>query len=147
MTERPAAPHPVPQVNASMMRRGWILALVAFLLVWMPLTFSGELHATLPSIAMRGSAAVLELLVHGAMTALAVAAGLALVKRDPHGPMFAVIALAGSCAVIVQSMFWSVLPRQTMPGDRTLLAILSIVHAAAWIVYLRRSRRVRAIYG
>jgi hypothetical protein len=124
-----------------------ILVLAAFLLVWMPLTFSGELTATLPSIAIRGWAAVLELLVHGAMTAFFVAAGLALVRRDPHGPTFAVIALAGSSAVIVQSMFWSVLPRQTMPGDRTLIAVASIVHAAAWIAYLRRSRRVRAIYG
>jgi hypothetical protein len=129
------------------MLRGWLLLLVAFLLVWMPLTFSGELNATLPSIAMRGSAAVLELLVHAATTALAVAAGLALVRRDPHGPMFAVIALAGSCAAVVQSMFWSVLPRQTMPGDRTIVALASIVHAAVWIAYLRRSRRVRAIYG
>jgi hypothetical protein len=125
----------------------WLLVLVAFLLAWMPWTFSAELSATLPSIAMRGWAAVMELLVHGAVTAFAVSAGMSLVRRDPHGPAFAVIALAGSCAVTVQSMFWSVLPRQTIPGDRTLIVVASIVHAAAWIAYLRRSRRVRAIYG
>jgi hypothetical protein len=60
--------------------------------------------------------------------------------------MFGIVALAGSAGVSVQSLYWSVLPRQTLPDDRIILAGAAIVHAAAWIAYLRRSRRVRALY-
>jgi hypothetical protein len=121
--------------------------LIAVLLVWMPLTFAGEIAATLPSLWMRGPATVLELILHGLVAALAVAAGLALARRDPHGPAFAEIALAASSTLVLQSVFWSALPSQTMPGDRPLLAAVALAHAAGWIAYLRRSRRVRAIYG
>jgi hypothetical protein len=61
-------------------------------------------------------------------------------------PAFAAVALVSSAGAAVQSLYWSVLPRDTPPGTRTALAAAAIAHAAAWMTYLRKSRRVRAAY-
>jgi hypothetical protein len=43
----------------------------------------------------------------------------------------------------VQSLYVSALPSNVFPGDRLPLASVIVLHSAAWIVYLRRSKRVR----
>jgi hypothetical protein len=111
------------------------------------MTVAGEVTATLGSIGMRGSAAVLELSVHAAIAAVAAAAGWGLWIGNPRSPDVAVFAIGASAAASIQTLYWSVLPSSTMPGDRLPLAVAAIAHAAGWIVYLRRSRRVRALYG
>ena len=116
-----------------------------FLLVWEPLRVAQELAASLGSIGMRGPLAVVELLAHAAVAALGAAAGLALLDLRPHAPALARVAITASAAVSVQSLYWSVLPGQTMPGDRKVLAALAVAHAASWMIYLWKSRRVRAI--
>lgn len=127
------------------MSRVWIVLLSAILAVWYPLGFAAELARTLPSIGMRGPAAVVELLAHGAVTALCVAAGWSLWNRRPHGPALARVALVGTALTVVQTLYWSVLPHQTMPGDELPLAALAVAHSAAWLVYLHRSSNVRLI--
>jgi hypothetical protein len=112
------------------------------LLVWRPLDFAIELMSTLPSLGMRGAPGAIELLFHGAVAALAVAAVRALSSGMPAGLFLARAALVASAAATVQSFYWSVLPHQTMPGDKLPLAILSVVVAAAWLVYLRRFREI-----
>jgi len=127
------------------MPRGWLLLLCVMLLLWRPLDFATELAAALPSLGMRGAVGAIELLAHGGVAALSVAAVRALGAAVPAGPRLATAALIASAVATVQSLYWSVLPHQTMPGDRLPLAILAVAHAAAWLVYLNRSRRVREI--
>jgi hypothetical protein len=123
----------------------WIALLAGILGVWVPLNFSAELAMTLPSIGMRGGLAVIELTAHGAAAALSAAAGYALWLRRPHGPMLARAALVINALVAVQRHYWSILPSQTMPGDELWLSIAAVLHSAVWLVFLRRSARVREI--
>jgi hypothetical protein len=125
------------------MPRGFLLILCVVLVGWWPIGFAVEVAETLPTIGMRGAAGVVELLFHGAVAALAVAAVRTVWTAMPAGPILAAAALVASAAASVQSLYWSVLPHQTKPGDELPLAILSVLHAAAWLVYLSRSRRVR----
>ncbi len=119
------------------MPRGWLLLLSVILLVWQPRNFAIELTTTLPSLGTRGAVAIVELLTHGAVAALCVAGGWSLWMARPHGPTLAALALIASAAVGVQSLYWSVLPSQTMPGDHLPMAILIVAHAVAWLAYLR----------
>ncbi len=124
---------------------GWVGVLCFVLLAWRPLSFAFQLPATLPSMGMRGAAGVVELLFHGGVAALSVAAARALWGALPIGPPLAAAALIASAAAAIQSLYWSVLPHQTMPGDELPLAIGAAVHAAAWLTYLARSRRIDAM--
>jgi hypothetical protein len=126
------------------MPRVWLLLLCATLLVWRPLGFATEFLSTLPSLGQRGAAGVVEILVHGAVAALAVAAVRALSNAMPSGLLLARVALVASAAATVQSFYWSVLPHQTMPGDKMPLAILGGVVAGGWLVYLRRDHDVQS---
>ena len=49
------------------------------------------------------------------------------------------VALISSALTTIQTHYWSVLPHQTMPGDRLPLAATGVVVAALWLVYLRKS--------
>ena len=119
--------------------------LCVILFVWAPWRFSLELGETLPSLGMRGPLAILELAAHGAVTALSVAAGWSLWNSRPHGPMLARVAVPGLAIVAVQSLYWTVLPRQTSPGTELPLAAFATAHAALWLLYLHRSARIRAM--
>lgn len=120
--------------------------LLCFILfVWAPWSFSMELGVSLPSLGMRGPLAIVELAAHFAATALAVAAGWSLWLRRPHGPMLARVAVIALALIWIQSLYWTVLPRQTSPGSELPLAALSIAHAAVWLAYLHRSARIRAM--
>jgi hypothetical protein len=88
----------------------------------------------------------LELVAHGVLTAFAVAAGWGLWVGNPAAPALAQIAIACVAAESVQSLYWTRLPHDVMPGDRLPLAVTAIAHATGWIVYLRKSRRVRSLF-
>ena len=87
--------------------------------------------------------AVLELGAHGIVAALSFAAGWALWQSSPAGPRLAAAALVACAVAGVQSLYLSVLPSNVFPGDRLPLASVIVLHSCAWIVYLRRSKRVR----
>jgi hypothetical protein len=127
------------------MPRGWLALLWLFLIGWEPMKLARELTTSLDSLGMRGPAAVIELLAHAAVAALAMAAGWALSNGTPHGPRLARLAVPLSAVSAVQSLYWSTLPSQTMPGDKGPLAALAIANALLWTAYLWMSRRVRAI--
>ena len=128
------------------MPRGWLLVLSAFLLAWEPLRIAADVEGAIGTLGMRGPWAVVELLAHAATAAACVAAGWALWSGNPAGPRLAVYSLAASAGVAVQSLYWSALPHETVPGERLPFAILAVANAACWVIYLKRSRRVRAIY-
>ena len=121
----------------------YLLCFILF--VWAPWSFSMELGVSLPSLGMRGPLAILELAAHFAATALAVSAGWSLWLRRPHGPMLARVAVIGLAVVAVQSLYWTVLPRQTPPGSELPLAAFAAAHAAIWLAYLHRSARIRGM--
>jgi hypothetical protein len=116
-----------------------VLCIALFL--WRPLDFAFELLHTLPSLGMRGARGVIELLFHGIVAAIAMAAIRALLAEVAAARLLAMVAVIASAVASVQSLYWSVLPRQTMPGDERWLAIFAIVHAAFWLAYLKTSRR------
>jgi hypothetical protein len=124
---------------------GWLLLLCGYLGLWQPLTLAGEVSATLGTLEMRGPAGVAELSAHAAVSVFAVAAGWGLWVGNPKAPVFAEIGLIACALTSVQSLYWTRLPLNTMPGDRLPLAIVAIAHAAGWITYVRRSRRVRSL--
>ena len=101
----------------------------------------GFIHASVNRNA--GRPAAIELGAHGVVAALSFAAGWALWQASPAGPMLATIAIAAGAAAGVQSLYWSVLPNNVFPSDRLPLSILIVTTACAWVVYLRRSKRVR----
>ena len=125
--------------------RVWIMLLCAMLLLWRPLDFVFELLQSLPSMGMRGVPGALELLAHGAVAAVAVAAAQALWNERPPGPLLAAVALVGSAAATVQTLYWTALPHQTVPGTERVIAALAIGHAAIWLVYLGTSKTIRGI--
>jgi Protein of unknown function (DUF2569) len=127
------------------MPRGWLVLLCAVLLVWQPVSFAVEASSALPSLGVRGAAGLIELTVHGLVAALSFAAGWALWQASPAGPPIATVAVAAGGLAGVQSLYWSVLPSNVFPSDRLPLAAFSVVHTCAWLVYLRRSKRVRAL--
>ena len=121
------------------MSRGWLLLLCATLLLWRPLDFAFELPSTLSSLGHRGIVAVVELLFHGVVGAVAVAAARALWDTMPAAVLLTRVALSLSAIATCQSLYWSVLPHQTVPSDRLPLAAFATCVAIGWLVYLRRA--------
>jgi hypothetical protein len=126
---------------------GWLLVLSVFLFVWEPLRFADDLTGSLGTLAMRGTPGVVELAAHAATAIVAASAAWGLWVRNPNAPILASIAVAASSMVTIQSLYWTYLPGNAVPGEQLPLSILAIAHAAGWIAYLRKSRRVRIVYG
>lgn len=110
---------------------------------WYPLNYAAELLRTLPTLGMRGPLAATELAAHGIVAAVCLAAGRALWIGHPHGPALARIALVLVAIAAVQSLYWSILPSGTMPGDELPLAVVAIAHSTVWLAFLGRSERVK----
>jgi hypothetical protein len=121
----------------------WLMLLCAYLLAWVPLNFAALATRSLSSMQSRGIAGALELAAHAASAAACAAAGWMLWVRNAAGIPFALAALALQVVVTIQALWISALPRDVPPGLALPLAIASIVHASAWMVYLNRSRRLR----
>ncbi len=126
--------------------RGWLLLLAAWLFLWEPMRLAGELAASVGTIGMRGTGGVVELAAHAVVAALAATAAWGVWIRHPRAPAVASLALAASAAVAVQSVYWSYLPGDVAPGQQLPRAAAAIAHAAGWMTYLLRSRRVRAAF-
>lgn len=127
------------------MRRGWLLVLGVFLMAWEPMRVAAEFQGSLGTLGMRGWWAAAELVAHAAIAAFCVASGWALWNGNPAGAEFASYGVAASAAATIQSLYASALPHQTVPGEQLPVAILAVVNAVAWILWLKRLRRVQAI--
>jgi hypothetical protein len=128
-----------------MIGRVWLLLLCGVLMLWQPLNFAAEASASITTLGMRGVFGAVELVVHGAVAALSVAAGWALWQSNPGGPKLARVAVIAIAVVGVQSLYKTALPSNVFPADRLPLAILTVAHSAAWLVYLWRSARIHAL--
>lgn len=116
--------------------------LVAILLiVWEPLNFATELLSVLSTISYRGWVAVVELVLHGMSAAISAMGGLALLNESADARRLATIALVVSFLRIVQSLYWSVLPNSTVPGEAPYRVVFAAVMTLAAIAVVRRSGR------
>ena len=127
------------------MTRAWLVLLACVLVLWQPASFAIVASATVPSLAIRGWMAAVELLFAGAIAAICVAAAWALVMRQPHGIPLAKLALALSAIRSVQSLYWTTLPSNVVPGTEEEYAGMIVALTAGWLIYLSRSRGVKAL--
>jgi hypothetical protein len=122
-----------------MTRRVWALLLCVYLLAWVPFTFASEFLVTVPSLEMRGMPAAVELLVHGLVAMLCATAGWMIWVRSPAAQSAATGAVLVSGLASLQSIFWTVLPRNLAPGDELPLSAAVGIHMLFWLVLIRRS--------
>ena len=115
--------------------------LSSYLLIWAPGTFAMEVLATLPSIGMRGPPGWLELTVHGAVAVFCAVAGRMLRLGSPSAPAAAAVAVGIRAVVSLQSLFWTVLPRDLAPGMQLPMALLTCGSAVFWLIVIRRISR------
>ena len=109
--------------------------------MWEPLNFAVRALSVLPTIAYRGWLSALELVVHGAVAALAAAAGLALMNRTHAAHRLATVAVLASCARTVQSMSFSTLPNETVPGQEPYVVIAALTFTILALAIIRMSAR------
>lgn len=127
-----------------MSRTGQLL-LAGVLVLWHPLGFAATAGRSLQSLGFRGVGAAIELAIAGLVAAVSLAAASALWSRAPHGASLARLALVLAAARSVQSLYWTYLPSDVVPGTERLLAVIIVTHAALWLVYVSRSSRTDAV--
>ena len=116
--------------------------LAVALLLWEPMNFAVKALAVLPTIAYRGWAAAVELAVFAAVAALAAAAGLGLLNGTPASLRLATVAVLASCARTIQSVFYTTLPSETVPGHEPYVIIAALTFAIFALMIIRRSARL-----
>jgi hypothetical protein len=124
-----------------------LLILRIYLFALIPANFALELMKSLASIGARGAPAVVELGLHGIAAALAAAAGWMIYTRNPAAPSVAMAAVVLNAITTLQTIFWSVLPRDIAPGSALPLAALTLANALFWVLYLRRSSYVKRAFS
>jgi len=115
--------------------------LSSYLLIWVPGTFALELLSTLPTIGMRGPRAWLELAVHAAVAMFCAVAGRMLRIGNASAPAAAALAVGLRALVSLQSLFWTMLPRDVAPGTQLPLTLLTCANGVFWLLVIRRIRR------
>jgi hypothetical protein len=110
--------------------------------LWEPLNFASAAAATGRSLEFHGAIAVVELAASGVVSVLSVAASWSLLNRAPHGIPLARVALIATTLRELLALYWTRLPSNTVPGTRGVYSLMMGVHAAAWLVYLRRRGRL-----
>jgi hypothetical protein len=117
------------------------LLVAAYLVAWVPLKFAAELLSTIPSLQMRGTKAIVELALHGVVAAFSVAASRTLTGGSPAAPATASLAVLASGLVAIQSLYWTVLPRDVAPGSRLPLTVFWIAVTLVLLVLVRVGRK------
>jgi hypothetical protein len=126
---------------------GWLLILCRLLIVGHPLSLAVTASGAIGSIAVRGAPVAIILIVRLLVVAVGVAAGLALQNLRPAAVKLAQAALLLSAATDVFVYVTPYFPNNRVPGDTPLYVLASLAYHACWLMYLQRSRRVRATFG
>jgi len=124
---------------------GWLLLLCALLLVWQPISFALVASIALSRIAARGAPVAIILIARVVTVGFGIAAGLALLGRRPGAVALTKLSLAVTAALDVFVYLTPYFPTNLPPGDAPFYAAAAAAYAAAWILYLTRSKRARAI--
>ena len=105
------------------------------------MNFANEALTVLPSITFRGVTPALELLVHGVVAALAAAGGLALWNGAPSAARLGSAAMIAAVMRTIQSVYFSTLPHNVMPGDESSIAFGALAIGAIALIAIRWSER------
>ncbi len=105
------------------------------------MNFAGEALTVLPTIIYRGLIPAIELATHGSIAALAAAGGLALWNGSPSAARVADRAILAVVARTIQSLYWSTLPHNVIPGDESSVAAATVVIAAIALMVVRWSEQ------
>jgi hypothetical protein len=126
---------------------GWLLLLCLLLMVWQPVSVGLTASGVLASIALGGFPLVLVLMLRLLVTAFGVAAGLALFSFRAGAVTLARVALLASAATDLFVYLTPYFPANRAPGETPIFVTASLTYHAGWILYLSRSRRVRATFA
>ena len=122
------------------MRRIAAQLLSSYLLIWAPGMFAVELLTALPSIGMRGPRAWIELGIHGLVAVVCAVAGRMIRMGAPSAQPMAVLGIVARAATSIQSLFWSVLPRDVAPGTPGPFTALACANAIVWLAVVYWTR-------
>ncbi len=125
---------------------GWLFILCLFLTVWNPAIVALRLATSVANLSAQTTLSLVLLAVRLVVTSVGVAAGFSLWLRRPWAVQLAKTALILVALEAVIRLSTRMGLSETPPGTRLPLAVFMIVHSAAWYLYLRTSRRVRATY-
>ena len=127
--------------------RGWLLGLCFLFIVYQPFSLALDASAALDALPIRGLPLGLVLGARLIVAAVGVAAGLALLGRRPAAVALAKASLALSAAMDLFVYATPYSPSNRTPGTTPYFMTASLLFYGSWLVYLFRSRRVRATFG
>ena len=114
-------------------------SLIAIVLMLEPLRFAFEALGVIPTVPYRGTVAALELLAHGAVAAIAAAGAMALTNGAANARRVATLAVILAVCRVLQSLYFSVLPQNTAPGEHIYTAVVALVVGLLMVIAIRRS--------
>ena len=126
---------------------GWLLLLCRLLLLFHPLSLAVTAGGALGALSSRGTAVALILILRLVVVGFGMAAGRALQAVQAGAVTLAKAALLASAATDVFVYTTVFFPNNRPPGDTPLYVAATLAYHGAWLVYLMRSRRVRATYA
>jgi hypothetical protein len=127
--------------------RGWLLLLCRLLVVFHPLALAVTASNSLGALEARGTAVGLILILRLIVVGFGMAAGRALQRVQPGAVTLASAALVASAATDVFVYTTPFFPNNRPPGDTPLYVAATLAYHGAWLLYLARSKRVRAAYA
>ena len=125
----------------------WILPLIFILTIWNPAMLALQASSVVWSVGARSSLSLAFLIARLVITSVGIGAGLALWMRHAGAVPLAKLSLMLFGIEAAARLSTRVDLGSAPPGTRLPLAIVIIVHNAAWYLYLQLSRRVRDAYG
>ena len=127
--------------------RGWLLVLSRLLIVFHPLALAVTASSALGALPARGAAVASILVLRLAVVGFGMAAGRALQMVQPGAVTLATAALLASAATDVFVYVTPYFPNNRPPGDTPLYVAATLAYHGAWLLYLRRSKRVHAMFA
>ena len=126
---------------------GWLLLLCRLLVVFHPLALAVTASGALGALSVRGSAVALILILRLIVVGFGMAAGRALQQVQPGAVTLAKAAIVASAATDLFVYTTPYFPNNRPPGDTPLYVAATLAYHGAWLLYLARSRKVRAMYA
>lgn len=125
---------------------GWLYLLCLIFTVWNPASLAFRLASSAVNLSSTSTLTLLFLAARLVITSIGVAAGISLFMRRPWAVQLAKAALILFAAEAMVRLSTRIGLSEAPPGTRLPLAIVLVIHNAAWYAYLHKSRRVRALF-